>query len=306
MDQASSLRKLVNAETSRIKEQVSVRRSSANDNFSVPRVIAVTSGKGGVGKTNIVGNLAIAFTRLGKKVLVFDADLGLANIDIIFGLRPKYNIGHVISGEKQLSEIIVVTHEGIRIVPAGSGFANLTRLTEGEKLNLLGEFEMLNNSVDIMLVDTGAGISSNVIYFNLAAEECIVVATLEPTSITDAYAVMKVLSTQHGLKRFKLLVNMVKNENDAKSLYSSLSQAADRFLSGVVVEYVGYIPIDEDLKEAVINRQTVMNLFPDAVSSKMFAKLGNDLLASPRRFDSDGNIKFFLRRFIDYKTEQTN
>ena len=306
MDQASSLRKLVNAKNSQIKEQISIQRSSAADNFSVPRVIAVTSGKGGVGKTNIVGNLAIAFTRLGKKVLILDADLGLANIDIIFGLRPKYNIGHVISGEKQLSEIWVETPEGVKIIPAGSGFSNLTRLTEGEKLNLLGEFETLDDSVDIVLIDTGAGISSNVIYFNLAAEECIVVSTFEPTSITDAYALMKVMSTQHGLNRFKLLVNMVENVDDAKSVYSSLSQAAERFLSGVVVEYIGYIPIDENLRKAVISRKTVMNLFPDAASSKMFIKLGRALVSSPRRFDSDGNIKFFLKRFIDYKTEQTN
>jgi flagellar biosynthesis protein FlhG len=274
--------------------------------FDFPRVIAVTSGKGGVGKTNIVGNLAIAFARMGKKILIIDADLGLANIDIIFNLRPRYNISHVINGEKQLSEVWVETPEKIKIIPAGSGFNNLTHLTEGQKLNLMGEFEALDDSVDIVLIDTGAGISSNVIYFNLAAEECIIVSTFEPTSITDAYAMMKVMFTQHGSRRFKLLVNMVKNADDAKSVYASLSRAAERFLKGVVVEYIGYIPADDYLSKAVIQRNTVMNLFPNAVSSKMFARLGRSLALSPRHPESDGNIQFFLKRFLDYKTEQTN
>ncbi len=306
MDQASSLRKLVNARKSRIKSGMSVPRSTATDKFEFPRVIAVTSGKGGVGKTNIVGNLAIAFAQMGKRTLILDADLGLANVDILFDLRPKYNISHVINGEQHLSDIVVETPEKVKIIPGGSGFNNLTHLTEGQKLNLMGEFEALDDSVDIVLIDTGAGISSNVIYFNLAAEECIVVSTFEPTSITDAYAMMKVMATQHGSRRFKLLVNMVNNAEDAKSVYSSLSRAAERFLKGVVVEYIGYIPADDCLRQAVINRGTVMNLFPNAISSKMFAKLGRSLALSPRRSQSDGNIKFFLKRFLDYKTEQTN
>lgn len=306
MDQASSLRKLVNARKARMKSGGPVSRSKMADPFDFPRVIAVTSGKGGVGKTNIVGNLAIAFARMGKKILIIDADLGLANMDIIFNLRPKYNISHVINGEKQLSEVLIETPEKIKIIPAGSGFNSLTHLTEGQKLNLMGEFEALDDSIDIVLIDTGAGISSNVLYFNLAAEECIVVSTFEPTSITDAYAMMKVMFTQHGSRRFKLLVNMVKNEDDAKSVYASLSRAAERFLKGVVLEYIGYIPADDYLREAVIQRNTVMNLFPNSVSSKMFTRLGRSLVLSPRYPQSDGNIQFFLKRFLDYKTEQTN
>ena len=265
-----------------------------------PRVIAVTSGKGGVGKTNIVGNLAVGFARLGQKVLIIDADLGLANIDIIFGLRPPYNIGHVIAGEKRLSEVVVKTPHGIGIVPAGSGFANLTALTEGEKLNLLSEFEAYDEEVDVVLIDTGAGVSSNVIYFNLAADECIIVASYEPTSITDAYAMMKVMSTEHGTRHFKLLVNMVKDSKEAKSVYASLNQAADRFLGGVVIEYLGYIPRDENLRQAVLRRGTVMDLFPDSAASRMFRQVAGSIHASPRRQDSEGNIKFFLKRMIAF------
>lgn len=293
VDQASSLRKIVGQESSQMKKKM-----SGAEKGGTPRVIAVTSGKGGVGKTNIVGNLAVGFARLGQKVLIIDADLGLANIDIIFGLRPKYNISHVISGERSLSEVIVETSHGIGIVPGGSGFANLTALSEGEKLNLLSEFEAYNADVDIVLIDTGAGVSSNVIYFNLAADECILVASYEPTSITDAYAMMKVMSTEHGTKHFKLLVNMVKDSSEAKAVYASLSQAADRFLGGVVIEYVGYIPRDENLRQAVINRGTVMDLFPESPASRMFRQVAGGIHASPRRFESEGNIKFFLKRFM--------
>ncbi|RLC12086.1 MAG: flagellar synthesis regulator FleN, partial [Deltaproteobacteria bacterium] len=146
---------------------------------SFPRVISVTSGKGGVGKTNIVGNLAIAFKMLGKRVLILDGDLGLANIDIIFGLNPAYNIKHVISGEKDLADVIVNGPRGIRIIPAGSGLHELVHLSQGEKLNLLNEFDRLDEAFDVFLIDTGAGISSNIMYFNIAADERIVVVTSE-------------------------------------------------------------------------------------------------------------------------------
>jgi flagellar biosynthesis protein FlhG len=288
-----------------IKHQIASQTASADHPVSAPRVISVTSGKGGVGKTNIVGNLAMAFSRLGKKVLVLDADLGLANIDILFGLHPIYNLGHVISGEKQLAEIMVNGPEGIRIIPAGSGLEDLTRLTEGQKLNLLGEFEALRENLDILLVDTGAGISSNVMYFNLAADECIVVATDEPTSITDAYAMIKVMATKYNTKHFKLLINMVKTEAQAKAVYQNLSQAADRFLQGVVIEYTGYVPHDDLVKKAVISQKPVFELFPYAEASRRFGELAKDLLAADRRHDSDGNIKFFLKRFIDFRTAES-
>lgn len=298
MDQASELRKIVSARSSGVSRKVSQKTSKNNPNHT-PRVISVTSGKGGVGKTNIVGNLAVAFSKLGKKVLIFDADLGLANIDIIFGVHPEFNIGHVISGEKELSEVIVDGPEGIRIIPAGSGVANLTSLTEGQQMHLLSEFEALNDMLDIFLIDTGAGISSNVIYFNMAAEECIVVATGEPTSITDAYAMMKVMFKQHHTKYFKLLVNMVRSEEDAKLVYQKLSQVADRFLNGILIEYLGFIPNDDMLKMAVLNRKTVMELHPASASSRKFKKIADTLLKGPRRTDSDGNIKFFLKRLMD-------
>lgn len=305
MGQANSLRKYVNKKVAAMNEKVAKKTLSQRSTDQSPRVIAVTSGKGGVGKTNIVGNLAVAFANIGKKVMIFDADLGLANIDIILGLNLIYNMGHVINGEKALGDIIIDGPENIRVIPAGSGLAKLTQLTEGQKLNLFTEFEALDEMTDIFLIDTGTGISSNVLYFNLAADECIIVATNEPASITDAYAMMKVMAIHHDKKYFKLLVNMADSAEIAKSVYLNLNQAADRFLNDVVIEYLGYLPDDAMLKKAVINQKTVLEMFPVAASSKAFLKLAANMLETPPRYDSDGNIKFFLKRFIEYRNIET-
>jgi flagellar biosynthesis protein FlhG len=304
VDQANSLRKYVNKKVTSMNKKAARKMESQHSTNQTPRVVAVTSGKGGVGKTNIVGNLAVAFASLGKKVMILDADLGLANIDIIMGLNPIYNMGHVINGEKTISDVIINGPKNIKIIPAGSGLAELTQLTEGQKLNLLTEFETLDEMIDIFLIDTGAGISSNVLYFNLAADECIIVATNEPTSITDAYAIMKVMAVQHDKKYFKLLVNMAENEEAAKSVYLNLNQAAERFLNGVVIEYIGHLPSDSMVKKAVINQKTVLEMFPNAVSSLAFKKLAASMLETPTRSDSDGNIKFFLKRFIEYRNTE--
>jgi flagellar biosynthesis protein FlhG len=273
------------------------RRYSGKGPF--PRVISVTSGKGGVGKTNIVGNLAIALRRLGKRVLILDGDLGLANIDIIFGLNPAYNIKHVINGEKDLADVIVEGPEEIRIIPAGSGLQQLVDLTQGQKLNLLNEFDALEEDFDIFLIDTGAGISSNVIYFGIAAEERIVVATSEPTSITDAYALIKVMFTKHGTKTFKLLVNMVDHEEEARSVFENLSNAVVRFLKGISLEYVGFIPKDGNLERSVKQQCTVIQRYPESPSSRGFSELANRLLASSENVAQDGNIKFFWKKLMN-------
>lgn len=263
-----------------------------------PRVIAVTSGKGGVGKTSIVANLAIAFRRLGKRVLILDGNLGLANIDIIFGLNPVHNIEHVISGEKDLAEVIVEGPEEISIIPAGSGVHELVHLTNGQKLHLLNEFDTLNEDFDILLIDTGAGISSNVIYFNIAAQERIVVATSEPSSITDTYALIKVIFTQHGTRSFKVLVNMVNNAEEGKSVFENLSNVSGNFLKDISLEYIGFISKDDKFQKAVKQRRTVSQLYPKSESSKGFFDLAQRLLNDSMNRSSDGNIKFFWRKLV--------
>ncbi|HAY37927.1 MAG TPA: flagellar synthesis regulator FleN [Desulfobacteraceae bacterium] len=261
-------------------------------------VFAITSGKGGVGKTNIVGNLAITCQRMRKRVLIFDADLGLANIDIIFGINPKYTIEEVIKGEKELSQIIARGPEGVAIIPASSGVQELSHLTEGHKINLLNEFDLLNNMYDILLIDTGAGISSNVIYFNLAAQERIIVVTPEPTSITDAYALIKVMFMKHGTNKFIILMNMVRNEREAVSVYKHLSGVVEKFMGSISLDYAGYIPYDKHLNESVNRREPVTCCYPQSSSSQSFKKLAEYLLEQTDGRHQDGSIQFFWKRMM--------
>ncbi|MFH2047315.1 MAG: MinD/ParA family protein [Pseudomonadota bacterium] len=298
MDQATNLRQMVEIKSQNVFKLKKDKTAESGKKAKGPRVIAVASGKGGVGKTNIVVNLAIAFRRIGYRVLIFDADLGLANIDIIFGLNPKYNIENIINGEKELSQIIVKGPEGVDIIPASSGVQELTQLTEGQKINLLNEFDMLNRKYDLLLVDTGAGVSSNVIYFNLAADERMIVVTPEPTSVTDAYALIKILYFKYEIKNFYLILNMVNDEKEAKSVYDKFVKVVNRFMGGISIEYAGFIPRDNLLREAVARRKPVMRAFPEAKSCNSFRLLANHISKRDKNMQIDGNIKFFWKRLI--------
>ena len=203
MDQAVGLRKKGNNEI-----QMDSAVTTAISALQKPvRVIAVSSGKGGVGKSNVVINLSVALDRLGHRALIMDADLGLANIDVLLGLTPKYNMSHVLSGQKRLDEVLVDGPGRVKIMPASSGVQELTRLTDDQKLLFLELLDGLETDIDVLLIDTGAGISDTVLYFNLAAHERIIVVTPEPTSLTDAYALIKVLYSKHGERHFRILVN---------------------------------------------------------------------------------------------------
>ena len=267
------------------------------------RVIAVTSGKGGVGKTNVVTNMAIALARLGKKVLVMDADLSLANIDILLGLTPDYHIGHVLNGQRLVNEILVTGPAGITILPASSGWEDLTALDDMQKLNLLEQMDALDQDFEIVLVDTAAGIGNNVLYFNQAAQERIVVATPEPTSLTDAYALIKVLS-QHREKYFRLLVNMVEDEKEAKDVYRKLVAVTDRFLNDVSLDYLGFVPTDRKIRDSVRLQKAVVEAFPQSAASKQIVKLAQRLSETPPRGGLDGNIRFFFKRLFQVSDSQ--
>lgn len=264
-----------------------------------PKVIAVSSGKGGVGKTNVVANLAFGLTRLQKRVLVLDADLGLSNIDVLLGLTPRYTIEQFFSQEKRFSEIIIQGPGGMFIIPAGSGVIDLVDLSESQKLYLLSELGLLAEEVDVLLIDTGAGISSNVLYFNMAAQESIVLATSEPTSITDAYALIKVLSTRFKKKHFSILVNAVSNEREAREVFLKISRVADRFLQSLSLDYLGFIPFDEKIPEAVKLQKAVLELYPEAPSSRSLLGLAKNLLDRPDRNQVNGGIQFFWEQLLD-------
>ncbi len=299
MDQAEGLRNMVNGTPVDFKALRAAPTASLPSENS-PQVISISSGKGGVGKTNIVANLALALTRLGKRVLVLDADLGLANIDILLGLTPRYTIEHLLTGQKRLQEILVPGPEGMVILPAGSGIQELADLNEGQKIFLLNEMDQLSQRIDVLLIDTGAGISSNVLYFNLAAQESIIIITPEPTSLTDAYALIKVLATRHQKKHFIILANAVAHEPEAMEVFRKISLVADRFLGSVSLDYLGYIPRDEHVLRAVRKQKAVLELFPQSPAGKSFMILSQRLLDRPFRNRNEGNIQFFWKQVWEH------
>ncbi len=262
------------------------------------RVISVTSGKGGVGKTNIAANLAYLLAGRNKKTLVLDADAGLANIDVILGLNPHYNLSHVLRGEKTLPETIVEGPGGIRILPSASGIPEMTDLSRGQKLTLIDELNALNDSLDVMMIDTGAGISANVMYFNMAAKEIIVVTTPEPTAMTDAYALIKVLYQRHAKRRFRLIVNMVKDVAEGKEIFTRLSNATDHFLN-LTIEYLGHIVLDDKVKEAVRRQKALAEIYPQCPASRCLAKIAEKISSETMEEYENGSIKFFWENIID-------
>jgi len=260
-------------------------------------VIAVSSGKGGVGKSNVVINLAVSFDQLGKRVLVMDADLGLANIDVLLGLTPRHNISHVLDGRKQLKDVLIDGPGSIRIMPASSGVQELTRLTDEQKLIFLEMLDEIESEIDILLIDTSAGISDTVLYFNLAAQEKIVVVTPEPTSLTDAYALIKVLYTKYGERHFKVLTNSVKDENAGKAIFAKISKVADHFLDGISLDYLGSIPHDPSVSRAVIQQKPLVELFPNSPAAKAFMIVAQRIQKS-LPYLNHGTVKFFWKRLL--------
>jgi flagellar biosynthesis protein FlhG len=263
------------------------------------RVIAVTSGKGGVGKSNIVVNLGLALARRGLQVLLIDADLGLANLDILLGLNPKFTIHDVLSLRQHLSKVLLKGPGGIQILPASSGISELADLNQYQKMFLLNELDHYGGELDVVLMDTGAGISRNVLFFNTVARERIVVVNDQPTSLTDAYALMKVLAIRHGETRFTLLVNDLSHSRQAEAVYRTLARVTEHFLGqGIALDYLGFIPHDRAIPKAVMKQEPVLLRYPQAPASQAFNELAQRLWDTPPPGGLDGNIKFFWRRLL--------
>lgn len=238
------------------------------------RVLAVTSGKGGVGKTNFVANLAACLTSMGKRVVVLDADFGLANIDILLGLNPRYHLGHVLFGRKTLTEIMVEGPGGIRVIPASSGLQCLAELTLQQRNFLAESLAEVEGDADYLLIDTAAGISSNVLHFLLAAPEIVVVSAPEPTAIVDAYAVIKIVLAEDPGKTIRVLINSVSDEEEARDVFDQINSVVKRFLNREVI-YLGHVEHDPNVLKAVRGQVLVTQLHPAAPASRCFLKIAH-------------------------------
>ncbi len=244
------------------------------------RAVSITSGKGGVGKTNIVANLGYELSRAGKRVLILDADLGLGNLDILLGLTPRYNLSHVILGEQRIDDIVVEGPGGMKILPAASGIQELTRLSKDQKIGILYELDRLLDTVDILLIDSAAGISANVLDFSVSAHDTMVVVTPEPTSITDAYALMKVLALKYDEKRCRLIVNQTANDHEGREIFRQLNIVAQKFLD-IEVDYFGCVPQDEIMTTCVKQQRIVTHAFPGSQAARGFRNLARKTMALP-------------------------
>lgn len=265
MDQAEKLRKMV-------KEQTVPR--------NISRVITVTSGKGGVGKSNISVNLAIALSKLGNRVIILDADFGLANVEVMLGIRPQYNLADMMFRGKNLSDIITMGPENIGFISGGSGIQELTNLTRDQIVYLIQKLVELDERADIIIVDTGAGISDSVLEFVAASTEVLLVTTPEPTSITDAYALLKTLNRKMDISLedtvIKMISNRIESEEEGKELYEKLNLVANKFLN-LKLEYLGAIPQDTNVSKAVIRQKPAITLFPSSNFSKSISSFADIL-----------------------------
>ncbi len=264
-----------------------------------PVVVSITSGKGGVGKTNISVNLACLLSSKGYKTVLLDGDLGLGNVDILLGITPNLNVFHLLSREISLNDVLFKTEYGFSILPAPSGVTEMLNLSAGQKLEFLDALDPLEDEIDFLLVDTGAGINDNVLYFNMATQHRIVVMTPEPTSLTDSYALIKVLNQQHRINDFHVVINMCKDKKHAKETFKRLYLACDRFLNGVSLTLLGHIPKDPYVTEAVKKQIPFCMGFPDTIATKgLLGVVENILTLKKHKKGIDGNIKFFWKKLL--------
>lgn len=300
MDQAEKLRQVI--DNLKLRQAVShhvitaappVKRSA--------RVITVTSGKGGVGKTNITINLAIALSEQGLRVIIMDADFGLANIDVLFGIIPQYSLVDVIKNKKSILEILSDGPRNIKFISGGSGVEDLVKLDRLQILKFVENMSLLDKMADIIIVDTGAGLSENVMSFVMAADEILLVTTPEPTSITDAYALIKMVSNRDKTKKIRIIVNRAENNNEANDVLNKLTLVSDKFL-GIVLEPAGYILNDENVVKAVKQQQPFLISFPKSQAARNIIEISAKLIENGETAEilQNSGIRGFLNRLVGF------
>jgi flagellar biosynthesis protein FlhG len=265
------------------------------------QVIAVTGGKGGVGKTSVAVNLAASLAEQGKRVLLLDGDLGLANVDVLLGLTPRYTLEHVLDGRCTLEEAIVKAPAGFSVIPGASGVSRLAELSTAEHLGLVQAFSHLTAGLDVLIVDTAAGIADSVRQFCQAAQNVLVVLRDEPASLTDSYALIKILHRTHGVNRFRVLANMSTSPGAGEALFRKLERVTSRFLD-VVLDYAGEIPEDSFVRAAIRGQRCVVQAYPSSQAARAFARLARQATKWPAMQGPRGNVEFFVERLLPQAT----
>jgi flagellar biosynthesis protein FlhG len=272
-------------------------RQSPADRRRAVRVIAVTGGKGGVGKSTVSVNLAAGLAALGQKTILLDGDLGLANADVMLGITPKYTLADVIAGERSLEEVVVPVSEYFSLVAGASGISRMAALGVAEHIGIVRAFSSLVADIDVLIVDTAAGISPGVLQLTQAAQHLVVVVCDEPASVTDAYAVIKVLSAEHDIRHFKIVTNMTRVKGGGQQLFSTLTRVTNRFLD-VILEHVGDIPDDDFMRRAIREQHPVISAYPGSPAGVALKALARAATVWPLPSGHRGTIEFFAERLV--------
>ncbi|MDH3419606.1 MAG: P-loop NTPase [Gammaproteobacteria bacterium] len=271
-----------------------LRRARAGRGVSV---IAVTGGKGGVGKTMTAVNLGTALCEMGRRVMLLDADLGMANVDLVLGLRAQFNLEHVIDGDCELEDVVLTAPSGLQVVPASSGSFSMANLGIASQVGLIHAFSDLIQPLDVLLIDTAAGLSESVLTFSGAAQRVLVLVCDEPASITDAYGLIKVLSRRKPNTQVDIISNMTESASQGRELYEKLVRVSQRFL-GISPRYLGCVPRDEYLRKAVQQQVAVVQSYPSSPSARAFKKLAEDVDKWSGRNGLNGGLEFFVERLV--------
>ena len=261
------------------------------------QVIAVSGGKGGVGKSNIAVNLSIALAELRRRVVLLDADLGLANVDVLLGIKATHTLADVLAGTHSLRDVLVTGPGGLRIVPASSGVQRMAELSSSEHAGLINAFNELSDQVDVLVIDTAAGISDTVVSFVRAANEVIVVVCDEPSSITDAYALIKLLNTEYGMQRFRVVANMTRTPQEGLSMFNKLNGVCERFLD-VTLQFVGQVPFDETVRKAVQKQKAILEFAPNSKAAQAIRQIAQQVDQWPLPSSPTGRLEFFVERLL--------
>ncbi len=293
-DQASSLREIMRDVS---LHQMVQQNINTNVSQKIPSVIAISGGKGGIGKTLTTANLGLCMARMGMRTLLIDGDFGLANLDVVLNMRPDFTLDDVLSGERHIKQIIMDGPEGLRVIPSSSGVMKVPELDHIQKLALLDQIDELDEEFDLIIIDTPAGVSKNVQYWTTSSTEIIMIVTPEPTSLADCYASIKILAQTTNETNFKLIINMAQNEIEAKRIYEKISLLSDEYI-GARIEYLGFIPFDDSVKKSVRERSSYVQKYPFSPASQGMREIARQIMLNGNLGKFKGTTQFFWKKMI--------